>query len=230
VLHGPGTCLFIMIRGTIPATGEITNFKIWNFKSVIPVHIQEMLQTEIELQLSGETTMADVLAHFPGAKRALFAEYHIGGCQSCSYDDEETLAEVCKRNEDLPVGEVIHHIKNAHESEKKILIEPLDLAEAMKGSEPSPRLIDMRTREEFDAVKLPDAEMYSGELIQEIFGKEPKDRFIVIYDHTGGGCLDAAAYLIGHGYKNTRALRGGIDAFSQEADSTISRYKLEFED
>lgn len=188
------------------------------------------LAAEKEQELSGTTAMADVLARFPGAKRALFARYHIGGCQSCSYGDDETLAEVCQRNEDLPVDEVVQHIKNADEEDRKILIEPLDLAAAMKDNSPAPRLIDMRTREEFDAVKLPDAEMYSQDLIQEVFGNEPKDRFIVIYDHTGGGCLDAAAYFLGHGYKNTRALRGGIDAFSQEADSTISRYKLEFED
>jgi len=188
------------------------------------------LLVEKDPELSGNTAMVDVLSRFPGAKRALFARYHIGGCRSCSYGDEETLAEVCQRNENLPVDEVIHHIRNAHESDRKILIEPLDLAQAMKGDTNAPRLIDMRTREEFDAVRLPGAELYSQELIQEIFGGEPKDRFIVLYDHTGDQCLDAAAYLIGHGYKNTRALRGGIDAFSQEADPTISRYKLEFED
>jgi len=53
---------------------------------------------------------------------------------------------------------------------------------------------------------------------------------IVMYDHTGDKVLDAAAYLIGHGYRNTRALRGGIDAYAQEVDSSIPRYKLEFED
>ena len=173
--------------------------------------------------------MGDVLDRFPGAKRALFAAYHIGGCQSCSYDNDETLAEVCKRNENLPVDEVINHILQAHETDRKILIDPSDLAEALK-SESAPRLLDLRTSEEHKAVALPGSEMFSNDLMQDIFGNEPKDRMIVMYDHTGDKVLDAAAYLIGHGYKNTRALRGGIDAYAEEVDSSIPRYKLEFED
>jgi len=179
--------------------------------------------------INGDTTMGEVLENFPGAKRALFARYHIGGCQSCAYDDGETLTAVCERNENLPVTEVVDHILAAHENDEKILISPKDLAAAIDSATP-PRLIDLRTREEHDAVALPGSEMYGNELIQQIFGSESKDRHIVIYDHTGDRSLDAAAYLIGHGYKQTNALRGGIDAYAQEADPDIPRYKLEFEE
>lgn len=173
--------------------------------------------------------MGEVLERFPGAKRALFARYHIGGCQSCSYDDTETLEEVCERNENLPVEEVIEHILAAHENDQKILLEPVDLKALLEGDE-KPRLLDLRTREEFEAVTLPGSELFSNDLLQEIFGHEDKEKTIVLYDHTGDKVLDPAAYLIGHGFNNTRALRGGIDAYSQEADSSVPRYKLEFED
>ncbi|MEX2580592.1 MAG: rhodanese-like domain-containing protein [Verrucomicrobiales bacterium] len=179
--------------------------------------------------IDGEVTMEEVLSRFPGAKRALFARYHIGGCQSCSYDDGETLAEVCARNENLPVDEVIEHILAAHENDLKTLIEPKDLAEAIAGPFP-PRLIDLRTREEHEAVAIAGSEMYGSELIQDICGNEAKDRLIVVYDHTGDRSLDAAAYLVGHGFANARALRGGIDAYAQEADPDLPRYKLEFEE
>ena len=188
-----------------------------------------MAETAQLLEIDGTITMGDVLSRFPGAKRALFARYHIGGCTSCSYDNTETLASVCERNEDLPVGEVIEHILTAHESDLSILIEPSALAVALAGT-PLPRLLDLRTREEHEAVALPNSEMFSNDLLQNIFGHEAKDRLIVLYDHTGDRSLDAAAYLIGHGFKNTRALRGGIDAYGAEADATLSRYKLEFED
>jgi len=179
--------------------------------------------------IDGSITMGEVLDRFPGAKRSLFATYHIGGCQSCSYDNEETLAEVCERNEGLPVDEVIEHILTAHENDRKILIDPTDLKTALE-SEPPPRLLDLRTREEHEAVALPHSEMFSNDLLQQIFGTESKERLIVLYDHTGDKCLDAAAYLIGHGFNNTRALRGGIDAYAQEADPEVPRYKLEFEE
>jgi len=173
--------------------------------------------------------MQEVLERFPGAKRNLFARYHIGGCQSCSYRDDETLAEVCSRNEDLPVDEVIEHILTSHEADQEILIEPAELKESLS-AETAPRLIDLRTREEHDAVKLPGSELYGSDLLQEIFATESKDRLIVVYDHTGDRALDAAAYLIGHGFAATRALRGGIDAYAQEADPDVPRYKLEFEE
>ena len=188
-----------------------------------------MAETAELLEIDGTITMGEVLARFPGAKRALFARYHIGGCQSCSYDNNESLASVCARNEDLPVHEVIEHILKAHESDLDILIEPVTLLEALSQT-PPPRLLDLRTREEHEAVALPNSEMFSNDLLQNIFGHESKDRLIVLYDHTGDRSLDAAAYLIGHGFKNTRALRGGIDAYAAEADKQLSRYKLEFEE
>ena len=154
-----------------------------------------MATTTVEAPaLDGSTTMAEVLARFPGAKRALFARYHIGGCKSCAYDDGETLAEVCARNEDLPVEEVVGHILEAHEHDLGLLIEPTDLAAALAET-PAPRLLDLRTREEHEAVVLPGSELFSNELLQSIFATEPKDRLIVLYDHTGDRSLDGRRLL-----------------------------------
>jgi hypothetical protein len=33
--------------------------------------------------------------------------------------------------------------------------------------------------------------------------------------------------LLGHGFQNVRALRGGIDAWSREVDPNVPRYELE---
>lgn len=178
--------------------------------------------------LDGSATMGEILAAYPGAKRALFARYHIGGCRSCAYDEAETLAEVCVRNENLPVDEVVAHILDAHEHDQALLIAPAELAAALVET-PGPRLIDLRTREEHEAVTLPGSELFSNELLQSIFATESKDRLVVVYDHKGDRSLDACAYLTGHGFKRARALRGGIDAYAQEADASLPRYQLEFE-
>jgi len=37
--------------------------------------------------------MSKVLEAFPGAQRALFRRYHIGGCSSCAFRPDETLAQ-----------------------------------------------------------------------------------------------------------------------------------------
>ena len=51
-------------------------------------------------------SMRELLEQFPGAQRALFRRYHIGGCSNCGFRPDETLAGVCARNENLDVDEV----------------------------------------------------------------------------------------------------------------------------
>lgn len=172
--------------------------------------------------------MSEVLSRFPGAQRSLFARYHIGGCSSCAFSPEETLAELCARNENLPVDEVAALIRETHDADQKILVEPAELSQQLLG-EPKPRLIDIRTREEHEAVNIPGSQLFSQDLTQEIFGTWDKETALVIYDHTGARSMDATAYFIGHGFANAKALRGGIDAYSLEADPSLPRYRLELE-
>ena len=42
----------------------------------------------------------------------------------------------------------------------------------------------------------------------------------------GKSALDAVAYFMGHGLTNVRCLRGGIDAWAQEIDAGMKRYRL----
>ncbi len=172
--------------------------------------------------------MKELLEQFPGAQRAMFRKYHIGGCASCGFRPEETLAGVCARNENLHVDEVIEHITTSHEADLALQIEPRELADRLAVNEPV-YLLDVRTREEFEAVKLPGAHLFTQELIQEILGSGSRTNLFVIYDHTGARSLDAAAYFQGHGFENVKSLRGGIDAWSAEVDSHLPRYHVEQE-
>jgi rhodanese-related sulfurtransferase len=171
-------------------------------------------------------TMKELLVQFPGAQRALFRKYHIGGCASCGFSPEETLAGVCARNGNLDVDEVIEHITSSHEADRAMQIEPQELAERIAAGE-AVYLLDVRTREEFEAVKLPDAHLFTQELMQEILANESRTNLLVIYDHTGARSMDAAAYFQGHGFENVKSLRGGIDAWSAEVDPTLPRYHVE---
>lgn len=178
--------------------------------------------------VSAATTMRDLLVEYPGAQRALFAKYHIGGCQSCGFRPDETVGEVCRRNENLPVDEVLAHVRDCHEADSAIRIEPEQLRARLNGQSP-PKLVDIRTREEFEAVKIPGAIFFTQELLGEIFASWGTDSPIVVYDHGGDRSIDAAAYLVGHGFGNVKSLRGGIDAYSREADPSLPRYKVEID-
>ena len=171
-------------------------------------------------------TMRDLLEHFPGAQRAMFRKYHIGGCSSCGFSPEETLAGVCARNENVDVDEAIDHIIANDATERAMQIEPSELA-AKIGSAEAVNLLDIRTREEWEAVKLPGSHLFTQALMQEILRKWSRDDLVVIYDHQGTRSLDAAAYFQGHGFTNVKSLRGGIDAYSAEVDQSLPRYHLE---
>lgn len=173
-----------------------------------------------------QITMGDLLAQYPGAQRALFRRYHIGGCSSCGFAPTETLVGVCARNDQLDVDEVIDHILASDAADRAMQIEPRELASKLTKNG-AVRLLDIRTREEFDAVKLPGAHFFTQESMEEILARWSRTDMVVIYDHQGTRSLDAAAYFQGQGFENVKSLRGGIDAWSQEVDSSLPRYHLE---
>jgi rhodanese-related sulfurtransferase len=170
------------------------------------------------------SAMREVLREFPGAQRALFRRYHIGGCSSCGFSPDETLDQLAQRN-GLNPGEVLEHIRASHEQDAKILIEPRELAEWLKRDN-SVRLLDVRSREEFEAVHIEGSRLLSQEVMREIMAEGTNTRPLVIIDHQGKQGLDAAAYFMGHGLQNVRCLRGGIDAWAQEVDPKMRRYDL----
>jgi rhodanese-related sulfurtransferase len=170
-------------------------------------------------------TMRELLEHYPGAQRALFRHFHIGGCSSCGFQPQETLAEVCARNEGLDPIESAARIIEAHEQDELVFIEPVDAAAAVNDA--GARLLDVRTREEFEAVHIPGSLLFSQDLIQQIMSNWPKETILILVDHKGTRSLDAAAYFAGHGFAKTRALRGGIDAWSCAVDPNLPRYTTE---
>src|SRR5215468_8017527 len=66
--------------------------------------------------LSGDWAMEQVTTVFPSAQRALFQKYHIGGCSSCGFQPNDTLAMVAG-NHGLDVNEVVEFIKRSQQME-----------------------------------------------------------------------------------------------------------------
>ena len=175
--------------------------------------------------ITPQSTMAQVLEVYPGAQRALFRKFHIGGCSSCAFQSGETLAEVCQRNNNLNPEEVLEQLRDSHAQDEKTLISPKALAE-LRQVHPELRLLDVRSRQEFEAVHIDGSVLMSQEAMQDILSQWPRAEPFVIVDHTGRTGLDAAAYFMGHGFENVRCLRGGIDAWSEEVDPKVRRYRM----
>jgi len=184
-----------------------------------------MEMTDVTGGFSVENRMEDLLAGLPGAKRALFARYHLGGCQSCGFSPNETLAGLCGRN-GIDAEEALAHLLGSERHDRAMRVTPKVAAETMRGD--GWRWIDLRTREEYEAVPLVGAELFTQEVQQAVFAGDAGQR-IVLFDHLGRGVLDQVAWFRGHGLKETYGLEGGIDAWSREVDPAVRRYRLEVE-
>ena len=168
--------------------------------------------------------MGELLQRYPAARRTLFQQYHLGGCASCAFSQEETLAEVCARNGNLPVAEVIQHILAGQEEDARLQVAPREAQHMV--AEGQAQLVDLRTREEYEAVHIEGSTFFTQAMMHELPGWD-RARLIIFVDHHGTRSLDAAAYFLGHGVPNVRALQGGIHAWSEEVDASVPQYDLE---
>src|SRR6185295_19317734 len=134
-----------------------------------------MVMTET---IGPQSPMSAVLEAFPGAQRALFRRYHIGGCASCGFQPTETLEQVCGRNNNLNVDEVLEHIKTSHVQDAKILISAKELAEILERDK-SVKLLDVRSREEYDTVRIAGSILMSQPVMQEILGQWQRNEVFV---------------------------------------------------
>ena len=174
-------------------------------------------------EIAAGSTMQEVLDAYPGAQRALMRKYHIGGCSSCGFAPSDHLGDVLAKHNVLSVDEVIEHIKVEQGREERIKISPQELAENLKNETP-PRLIDVREPDEQAIAKIEGALPATQSVMQEMMTTWPKDTPIVTYCHHGVRSLDAASYLIGHGFTDVRSLSGGIDAWANEIDQEVPVY------
>ena len=157
--------------------------------------------------ITGHSTMGDVLEAYPGAQRALFQRYHMGGCNSCGYQPGDTLGEVARRHDISDVEEVVAFITYAAQIDRGLQVSPRDVAAALGSGDP-PRLIDVRTPAEWERARIEGATLMT-EVVAELAMRWPKHAPIVFYCHLGQRSLDAASYFAGHGFTNVRSMTGG---------------------
>lgn len=181
----------------------------------------------MEIELHGELTMSDLLESYPGARRALFSAFHIGGCQSCAYEMEDSLAEVCKKH-DLELNDALTCLRESQEHDAEMLISVEQFSQYLKNPDGG-TLLDIRTREEHESIKLPNTVIMTQELQTQLFAEKGENDLIILMDHKGRSVLDQCAWFRGHGLKKTFGVEGGIDRYAQEIDSTIPRYRLEMD-
>jgi rhodanese-related sulfurtransferase len=108
------------------------------------------------------------------------------------------------------------------------LLEEVDaptLAEAMAGGE-APLLVDVRTDPE-RAVAVIEPSLHVGldRFVERAPVEIPKERDVVVYCHVGARSAQAAVWMKANGWPQVRSLAGGIDAWSEQVDQAVPRYR-----
>src|SRR5204863_6701619 len=122
-------------------------------------------------------------------------------------------------NHGLDIDEVVEHIQRSQEIEKDLEITVVEAAERLKQG--TIKLLDVRTPQEYEIAHVEGSVLVDQSLVQEMMQGWPKDTAIVTMCHHGIRSLDAAAYLRGHGFANTKSMTGGIEAWALEVDAAV---------
>lgn len=180
----------------------------------------------LQLNITKQSTMREIIEAYPNAQRALFQRYHIGGCNSCGYQPEDVIGAVAQNHKIQDIDGIIAFIQQSDFANiQEIETTPQAVNEALKSNSP-PYLIDVRTTGEWNLAKIENAQLNNKELAAEIM-KWPKDTAIVFFCHHGQRSLDAASYFSGHRFTNVKSMAGGIDAWSLSVDPSVPRYEIE---
>ena len=176
--------------------------------------------TETQLDIQPEMTMEAIMEVAPSAQRALFQRYHVGGCSSCGFQPTDTLAQVCKDHNLLDVNEVVNTIVLSEQVDKTTQIQPAQVREWLAAGEEF-TFIDVQPPSDEELVRVEAAELLDYNNSAKYMEREKDHRFVFICAD-GDRSLDVASYFIGHGFTEVKAVRGGVKAWMESADSNAS--------
>jgi adenylyltransferase/sulfurtransferase len=101
-----------------------------------------------------------------------------------------------------------------------------DLAAAMAADDDPPLLVDVRTDAERSVAAIePSLHIGLDRFVERAPVEIPKQRDVVIYCHVGARSAQAAIWLKASGWPRVRSLAGGIDAWSEQVDPDVPRYR-----
>jgi len=103
------------------------------------------------------------------------------------------------------------------------VITALQLKELLATDHP-PIVLDVREDEELKICSLPTYVHIPLRDLSQEWDQLPKDQLIVTLCHHGYRSLQAGLFLINHGYDQVLNLEGGIHAWADQVDPSMTRY------
>jgi len=115
------------------------------------------------------------------------------------------------------------HSKSADETNGNAWISPTALRELIDSGR-SFFLIDVRNPSDYAINRIPGAKSIPLSELESGTRQIGRDQDVVVYCHFGGRSGQAAEWLKHNGFKKVLNLKGGIDAWSRQIDTTCPRY------
>lgn len=103
------------------------------------------------------------------------------------------------------------------------MIEILPKELQKKLNDPNLLLLDVRTKEERDVAKIVPSLWIPLDDVVDRFGELDKNKELVVYCHHGMRSEKVAEFLREKGF-NAKSLKGGIDRWSEDIDSSVPQY------
>lgn len=124
----------------------------------------------------------------------------------------------------IPAQIIYMEIQLFHQSAQ---VKEIDAPSAKLWMDENKDLIVLDVRENWERTHgtLPNAIALTEDVLETDFQKWSRNHPVLVYCHFGIRSGDAAIFLMNEGFKDVRVLRGGIDAWSQQVDSTVPRYE-----
>ncbi|HLD70143.1 MAG TPA: molybdopterin-synthase adenylyltransferase MoeB [Candidatus Omnitrophota bacterium] len=87
-----------------------------------------------------------------------------------------------------------------------------------------PYILDVREQNEWDIVHLKGAVLKPLSELENIFGDIPRNKNVYVYCQKGGRGTRAIEFLQSKGFLNCINIKGGLDAWIEEIDPSLSKY------
>ena len=94
----------------------------------------------------------------------------------------------------------------------------------LESSPEKPLLLDVREPWEYNIVHLQDSRLLPMRQLPAELDSLDEEREIIVICHHGIRSLQVALFLDGRGFSNVVNLRGGLDAWARDTDTSLATY------
>ena len=192
------------------------------------VKITDIREEKASIKLfTKDTPMVELVDVFPDTNTLLFNQFHFIKPPK-GYGPLDTLDSICwsygKEVEDVA------QFLNSEYAKKRSVITPEDLN--YKINEQSERLVllDIREQWECDIAKIEGSMHITSENNQEVVSNIGRGKEVVLIDWKEERSPSFQKWMVAHGFLNVKTLEGGIDAWVEKVNPSLSRYTLDSDD